>query len=64
MPRTATIGPAIFEQVNKLVADGKSRTEAFTQIARERTAVRGPRGAATSTASRGSRVRAVTRAPP
>jgi hypothetical protein len=36
MPRTATIGPAIFEQVNKLVADGKSRTEAFTQIARER----------------------------
>ena len=36
MARTATIGPAIFEQVNKLVADGKSRTEAFTQIARER----------------------------
>src|SRR4249919_3079365 len=36
MPRTATIGPAIFEQVNKLVADGKSMTEAFAQIARER----------------------------
>ena len=36
MPRTATIGPAIFEQVNKLVADGKSRTEAFTEIAKER----------------------------
>ena len=36
MPRTATIGPAIFEQVNNLVADGKSLTEAFTQIARER----------------------------
>ena len=36
MARTATVGPAIFEQVNKLVADGKSRTEAFTQIARER----------------------------
>jgi hypothetical protein len=36
MPRTAAIGPAIFQQVNKLVADGKSRTEAFTQIARER----------------------------
>ena len=31
MPRTATIGPAIFEPVNKLVADGKSRPEAFTQ---------------------------------
>ena len=29
MPRTATIGPAIYEQVNKLVADGKTRTEAF-----------------------------------
>jgi hypothetical protein len=36
MPRTATIGPAIFEQVNTLVADGKSRAEAFTQVARER----------------------------
>ena len=36
MPRTATIGPAVFEQVNKLVADGKSRTEAFTEIAKER----------------------------
>ena len=36
MARTATVGPAIFEQVNKLVADGKSRSEAFTQIARKR----------------------------
>ena len=34
MPRTAATSPAIFEQVNKLVADGKSRTEAFAQIAR------------------------------
>ena len=36
MARAATIGPAIFEQVNKLVADGKTRTEAFAQIAQER----------------------------
>jgi len=36
MPRKATIGPAVYERVNELVADGKSRTEAFTQIAQER----------------------------
>ena len=36
MPRKATIGPAVFERVNQLVAEGKSRTEAFTQIAQER----------------------------
>jgi transcription initiation factor TFIIIB Brf1 subunit/transcription initiation factor TFIIB len=36
MPRTATIGPQIFERVNALVADGKSRTEAFAQIGEER----------------------------
>jgi hypothetical protein len=36
MPRKATIGPAVYERVNELVADGKSRTEAFAQIAQER----------------------------
>jgi hypothetical protein len=36
MPRKATIGPAVYERVNQLVADGKTRTEAFTQIAQER----------------------------
>jgi hypothetical protein len=36
MPRTATIGPEIFERVNALVAEGKSRTEAFAQIGGER----------------------------
>jgi|SRR3954470_15243176 hypothetical protein len=36
MARTATIGPAIYEQVGKLVAEGKNRTEAFAQVAKER----------------------------
>jgi uncharacterized protein YoaH (UPF0181 family) len=36
MPRKATIGPAVYERVNQLVAEGKTRTEAFTQIAQER----------------------------
>jgi hypothetical protein len=36
MPRKATIGPAVFERVNQLVSEGKTRTEAFTQIALER----------------------------
>jgi hypothetical protein len=36
MPRKATIGPAVYERVNQLVADGRSRTEAFAQIAQER----------------------------
>ncbi len=36
MPRKATIGPAVYERVNQLVSEGKSRTEAFTQIAQER----------------------------
>jgi hypothetical protein len=36
MPRKATIGPAVFERVNQLVSEGKTRTEAFTQIAQER----------------------------
>jgi hypothetical protein len=36
MPRKATIGPAVYERVNQLVSEGKSRTEAFTQIAEER----------------------------
>ena len=36
MPRTATIGPAVFKRVNELVAEGKSRTEAFAAVAAER----------------------------
>jgi flagellar biosynthesis/type III secretory pathway protein FliH len=36
MPRKATIGPAVYERVNALVSEGKSRTEAFAQIAQER----------------------------
>jgi hypothetical protein len=36
MPRKATIGPAVYERVNELVSGGKSRTEAFAQIAQER----------------------------
>jgi hypothetical protein len=36
MPRKATIGPAVYERVNELVGEGKSRTEAFAQIAQER----------------------------
>jgi hypothetical protein len=36
MPRTATVGPEIFERTNTLVAEGKTRTEAFAQIGQER----------------------------
>lgn len=36
MPRKATIGPAVYERVTALAADGKSRTEAFQQVAQER----------------------------
>jgi hypothetical protein len=36
MPRKATIGPAVYERVNQLVGEGKTRTEAFAQIAQER----------------------------
>lgn len=36
MPRTATIGPAIYQRVNELVSQGKNRTEAFAQVAEER----------------------------
>ena len=36
MPRTATIGPEIFARVNELVGEGKSRTEAFAQVGKER----------------------------
>jgi hypothetical protein len=36
MPRAATIGPEIYERVNALVAEGKTRTEAFKQIGEER----------------------------
>jgi hypothetical protein len=36
MPRTASIGPEIFERTNELVAEGKTRTEAFAQVGTER----------------------------
>jgi HAMP domain-containing protein len=36
MPRTATIGPAVYERVNELVGEGKTRTEAFQAVASER----------------------------
>ena len=36
MPRTATIGPAVYERVNELVGEGKNRTEAFQVVASER----------------------------
>ena len=36
MARTANIGPATYEKVSKLVAGGKTRTEAFAQVAQER----------------------------
>jgi hypothetical protein len=37
MPRTATVGPEIFQRTNELTKDGKmGRTEAFAKIAQER----------------------------
>jgi hypothetical protein len=36
MARSATIGPEIFERASALVAEGKTRTEAFAQIGQER----------------------------
>lgn len=36
MPRTAVIGPQIVEAVEKLVGEGKTRTEAFNEVAQER----------------------------
>ena len=36
MPRTATIGPAVYERVTQLTAEGKNRTEAFEVVAAER----------------------------
>jgi hypothetical protein len=36
MSRTATIGPAVYQRVNELVGEGKTRTEAFQAIAQER----------------------------
>ena len=36
MPRTATIGPAVYKRVNELVGEGKTRTEAFKTVAQER----------------------------
>jgi hypothetical protein len=36
MPRTATIGPAVFKRVTELTAEGKNRTEAFQTVAAER----------------------------
>lgn len=36
MPRTATIGPEVHARVTELVKGGKSRTEAFAEVAKER----------------------------
>jgi hypothetical protein len=36
MPRTATIGPAVYQRVNELVVEGRTRTEAFAQVGQER----------------------------
>jgi hypothetical protein len=36
MPRTATIGPAVYKRVTELTAEGKNRTEAFQIVAQER----------------------------
>ena len=36
MPRKATIGPAVYQRVNELATEGKSRTEAFEQVGQER----------------------------
>jgi hypothetical protein len=36
MPRVATIGPAVYERVTELTAEGKNRTEAFKTVAQER----------------------------
>jgi hypothetical protein len=36
MPRTATIGPAVYQRVDELVGEGKNRTEAFAQVGQER----------------------------
>jgi hypothetical protein len=36
MVGSATIGPEIFDRTNTLVAEGKTRTEAFAQIGQER----------------------------
>jgi hypothetical protein len=36
MPRTAAIGPAVYQRVNELVGEGQNRTEAFQTVAQER----------------------------
>jgi hypothetical protein len=36
MPRTATIGPAVYKRLTELTAAGKNRTEAFQIVAQER----------------------------
>jgi hypothetical protein len=36
MPRTVTIGPAVYQRVNELVGEGKTRTEAFALVGLER----------------------------
>jgi hypothetical protein len=36
MARTATIGPAVYERVSELTAQGRKRTEAFQIVAEER----------------------------
>ena len=35
MPRKASIGPAVYQRVNELATEGKSRTEAFEQVVQE-----------------------------
>src|SRR3954471_16225062 len=35
MPRSGVIGEQIYDQVEKLVADGKNRTQAFAEISKE-----------------------------
>ena len=42
MARTAIIGPEIFERANTLVAEGKTRTEAFALSAKSAAAVQAP----------------------
>jgi hypothetical protein len=36
MPRTAAIGPAVYQRVNELVGEGQNRTDAFQTVAQER----------------------------
>ena len=68
MARPATIGPEIFQRTNTLVAEGKTRTEAFAQIGQERGSSPGTVAAnfyRVARVQRGAKRRAVgTRRPP